>query len=273
MLKKLMKYEWKAIWKVTLVINIFTALATLMGFFITHVIDLDNIPSSAKLVTILTVIFYYLTIAGVSLAMSLYIAIRFYRSLYTDEGYLMHTLPVTARQLVLSRLLVHSFCLLLTGTLVAFSIFVVLLPLLEQIFDGSAVSFSGLTFSTLIAALDIECRNNLHISPLLFVLFIAIAYVISAFCGILSIYCAIALGQSFRHRILGSVICYVAIYYLQQMISSIVTVPQVLKQLSEFNSVTYVFNLFFTISLLFLPIGILFYLVILYRIDKRLNLA
>ena len=103
MLIKLMKYEWKATWKACAIINFFTVFATILGVFAMKSLQNGILHKDQfTYIAVILFVFYYLSIIGVSFSMSIYIGVRFYCNLYTDEGYLMHTLPVTKRQLVLS---------------------------------------------------------------------------------------------------------------------------------------------------------------------------
>ena len=55
-----------------------------------------------------TLILYVIMLLASTWGMLIFLGIRFYRSMYTDEGYLSHTLPVTANQLFLSKVLVSG---------------------------------------------------------------------------------------------------------------------------------------------------------------------
>ena len=271
MLKKLMKYEWKAVRNILLIINAFTVLSTVLG-----VIAINSLASGKdtgeafpSLVAVLLFVAYYATIIGVSFAMMIYIGIRFYRNLYTDEGYLMHTLPVTSRQLVVSKLIVHSGCMLLTGVLIYASIIVLFLPVY--------IAFADETPSFVYALKDLytECRNAFGLSlPRIFLCGI-VATVISTASGILATYCAVSLGQMFRkHRIMGSILCYIAILCLIQTLTTVLLMPQMLLSMSggSFDLSVYFNNVFLTTGIISLFLGIAFYLITLYLMNHKLNL-
>ena len=61
------------------------------------------------------------------MVVSIYIAVRFYKNLYTDEGYLMHTLPVTPRQLLVSKLTVGSLWSFLVTILTLWAVFLIMI--------------------------------------------------------------------------------------------------------------------------------------------------
>ena len=51
---------------------------------------------------------------AVSLGITIYLAVHFYKTMYTDEGYLTHTLPVGGRELLWSKLIPMAAWSLLT---------------------------------------------------------------------------------------------------------------------------------------------------------------
>lgn len=272
MLKKLIKYEWKAVWRALAIINAFTVAATLLGMFAMNILSTPNntLQEEDAVFFVLLFLFYYATIMGVSFAMTIYIAVRFYRNLYTDEGYLMHTLPVTKRQLVISKLLVHFVCMCITGLLVGTSICMLLLPLLSEITGDPSVSIAYFMES-----LSRECSEVFGTSLPVFLLLSLIAVTISQLSGILSIYCAISLGQTFgKHKIMGSILCYIGIYFLTQTLSTVAMMPQIMLTITEtdFSMASYLNNTLLTVSVISLFTGIAFYMITLYMTDKKLNL-
>ncbi len=267
MLKKLIKYEWKAVWKVLLIINAFTVITTIIGMLLLRTLE-GNISEVSRSSAILLFALYYITIIGVSLAMTIYVGIRFYHNFYTDEGYLMHTLPVTKRQLVLSKLLVHSVCEWITQLLVMISLGILLLPLMVEVLE-----VPGLTMSSLIS----EWMDLIHDASISLPAFLAVTLVsavIGTFSGTLAIYCAIVLGQTFhRHRVMGSILCYIGIYCLIQSVTSVLMMPQMLYiQSTDFNPMSYLTNTITTISIASLFLGIVWYCITLYMMNKKLNL-
>ena len=54
---------------------------------------------------ILSIFLYYFGLIGCTLGTMLIIAIRFYKTCYTDQGYLTHTLPATTRQILNAKIM------------------------------------------------------------------------------------------------------------------------------------------------------------------------
>ena len=114
MLGKLMKYEWKNIWKAgtlmllgMLVVTVIGCVVLRMpGGLVTEIADGNNMNATQSWFVlssfVATLILYVIMLLASTWGMLIFLGIRFYRSMYTDEGYLSHTLPVTANQLFLS---------------------------------------------------------------------------------------------------------------------------------------------------------------------------
>ena len=88
MLKKLFKYEWVFFWKVPTAINVFLIIVTIVG-----VISLASPFWELNLWGIdvllgLAIFFYIMAIFACSIAVTVYVAVRYYKNIYTDEGYL-----------------------------------------------------------------------------------------------------------------------------------------------------------------------------------------
>ena len=107
MLKKLLKHEWISVSKVLGHVNVGVILITIIGSIILSTDLLDGNNMFPMIVVLLSLyIISLMTFASVTL---IYVYVRFYKNLFTAEGYLMYTLPVTGTQLFHSKLLVGFF--------------------------------------------------------------------------------------------------------------------------------------------------------------------
>lgn len=92
MLSKLLKYELKstARWFLPLYI------ALIILTFLNKLTITINLPDFIlfNILKVLLMVFYVLIIIFTSIATMILLVVRFYKNLYTDEGYLTHTLPV-----------------------------------------------------------------------------------------------------------------------------------------------------------------------------------
>ncbi|MBQ6887887.1 MAG: hypothetical protein IJN54_10280 [Lachnospiraceae bacterium] len=228
MLNKLIKHEWRAFWKVPAFVSLFLAIFTLFGVIAlsAKIWETDNPVIMA--LSVFVMLFYYIAIFVVSFVAILYTALRFYKNIYTDEGYLMHTLPVTQKSLILSKLIVSYIWTIIIAVVIILSISGLVCALLAT--TGTLSSF----WENIQEIMEIlssygfmkEFQEVLGIGfvPLIIV-WILIA-LLSPLSNILMIYTSISLGQLFKkHKVGGAILSYIGIYTVLQIINSIVTAP------------------------------------------------
>ena len=123
MLGKLMKQEWLSTWKIpTVLIGVVFAAATIFGLFCASPVwDLMD-WWGADVIFSATVLLFYGALMCCGVGTSIYLAVRYYRSMYSNEGYLTHTLPVTPNQLLLSKMINFSIWELLSVICIVFNI-------------------------------------------------------------------------------------------------------------------------------------------------------
>lgn len=270
MLSKLIKHEWKTQSKFFIVINFFLIILTLVGilFFSFKIWAIES-----DFITILSVfgaLFYYLSILAVSLGGSLYIASRFYKNLYTDEGYLTHTLPVSQHQLLLSKLITSSIWSFLTGLVVFCSIITLFISI--GFSDGN--QFSRLIFQELpiqLAYFEAETGISVGLSMLLFI----IISIVSTVFSILQIFMSISIGQFYKkHKVLGSIVAYFCLGMLIQLCSMFVLFPIGIRiSFASYIDITALYwSILAGIPIIISIISVLFYFVSHYILKKKLNL-
>lgn len=124
MLKKLIKYDFKALNRYLLLIHAFLlAAAAAVRIFLTEPLRIGD--SRSVIVSTFGIILFVLIAVGISFATSLLTAIRFYKNLFSDEGYLTLTLPVTRGQHLFSKTIVGTAWCLLDQLLLLGSIFLI----------------------------------------------------------------------------------------------------------------------------------------------------
>ena len=132
----------------------------------------------------------------------IYSGYHFHKNVFTDQGYLTNTLPVTPSQLLLSKELAALLWLLIDVVVISISIFILV---------GSTELFSNFSifWSTLI--------RYASQTPL-FTTLIIIALVLSPFLAIGILFFSITLGNlASSHKVLASIGAYVGIYVVQQI--------------------------------------------------------
>ena len=178
MLKKLTKYELNKTWKIpALICGIILGTGLLLGLL--HIIGLlgSNETGDTQNVDLLLLISFPLIII-----LSLYLIIRYYKSLYASEGYFSFTLPASIAEVVSSKMFAGT----IWGIAVMAAYWIALNlsspgPLLETQSFGEtcmAISFIALTFMFIV--------SNLWIS-----------------------YFSVTVGKSWKkHKLAGTIVCY-----------------------------------------------------------------
>lgn len=276
MLGKLLKHEWKAVWKVpTLLLGILMLIGLIAGStFSMPIWDSDwvGLPMSG----VMLIVTFFFALSGVSIGITIYLGVRYYKSMFTDEGYLTHTLPVSARELLLNKVITMSAWSLIAtaGVIVSLAIFggvavLALKPLnsefardvmralaeLPELFsDPSLAGFQGFCASLLLMMLT------------------------SIFSGTMILIGAITLGQMVRkHRILGAIGAYFAINTVVQMVNTMVMMPMTFGSMNniwwDMDSPFPIFTGFYTVmSLVFVAVAVGLYFLCEYLIKRQLEL-
>lgn len=279
MLGKLLKHEWKAVWKVpTLLIVVLMIMAVVSGLtFALPIWDSDwiGLPLSGMLLFLL----FYVAMIAVVIGITIYFAVRYYKNMFTDEGYLTHTLPVTARQLLVNKVITMSAWNLIAVIAVALSL----------------VVFGGVTVLSLAAkegrfAFDIleaiEELKEIRDYPFFngfqsFAVSGIVMILMSAVSGTMMVIGSITLGQMVRkHRILGSIGAYFAINTVTQVVSMVIIFPIMIKMVNdeeflnnfEMSPFSFYTTTYTVMSVVFLAASVGLYFLSEYLLRKKLEL-
>ncbi len=214
MLGKLMKYDFKALNHYLIVIHAMLLITAALGRFLFVGRLMENpagLSDAGVAATIIGIIIYVILFMTAVFGTMLMIAICFYKNLYSDEGYLTHTLPVTRGQLLISKTVSGSVWMLLDMMMVILSLFILVLtrPVLD---DFTACR------DELLRAMGFPASTGYGKILVAF----AVLFIVSAVGNVVIIYASIAIGQLFsNHRVLGAVVVYFVINTIVSIISSI----------------------------------------------------
>lgn len=196
MLRKLMKYEWKAVSRVLLPLYGAVLLIALVNRLLMLPSGGRFASSGAEWAQMIAMMVYFGLMVAVFVVTFVILVQRFYKSLLGDEGYLMFTLPVTAAQNIWAKTIVATVMTFLSGIAAFLSMFI-----LASSLDmwRSMVDFFGEVFSYLF--------SNVHYP--LFALEFIVMMVVGTVGGILFLYNCIALGHlAKRHRVAAAIGAY-----------------------------------------------------------------
>ena len=227
-----------------------------------------------EFVIILYAFLYIMLLFGASIVNLVLLSIRFYRNLFTDEGYLTNTLPVTAACKLNVKIL-NCFFWVCINTVCTF--------LSVALFVTSIAKPSELQWflrEWLRVFMDMTGTSSLVAS----LFYLLISSVIGTVFMILMIYLSISIGCAFNsHKVLASVITFLLTYVTVQILSTLMLIlagfhkvlSSLMYQADTLGEQIYspVYQDFQLISWIFsLVVSVIFYLVTRYMMTKKLNL-
>lgn len=220
MLGKLIKQEWRSTWKVpTLLIGILFLVTILLSLSVgLSTWEMERVE--VDYMALLLILLYYAVWIGCTWGVILYLAIRYYKSMYTDEGYLTHTLPVTTNQLLVSKALNFWIWNLLATVAIAISacVFIAVISVLRS----GDLSFVVEIIDGCKQVCDAINSSAYALPWQFFMISILVCMVISSLSGVLMIIGSVNIGQLWaRHRVAGAVLVYIGIYLVQQFVLQI----------------------------------------------------
>lgn len=276
MLGKLIKQEWQSTWKIpTVLIGAVFAAATIFGLFCASPVwDLVD-WWGADVILSATILLFYGAIMCCAVGTSIYLAVRYYRSMYSNEGYLTHTLPVNSNQLLLSKMINFSIWELLSIICVMFNImlFVAFIALREVGYRSLFESFRDV-FADIQAILNSEYTTGWELFMVLTIILILVGTVSKSLLYMGSV----NIGQLWaRHRVAGAILVYAGVTVAVQIVTqaAMIIFMTSADQLGMLQN-DYVFsflNQVMVVSLLLqVVIGAVMYVVSLLILKKKVNL-
>lgn len=206
MLKQLLKYEFKATGRTYGGLYLaLLALAVLSGFSLRG--------SSNGDVTALFLFAYMAVAIAVAVVSVMTIVTRFTRNLLGREGYLMHTLPVTESQLILSKL-ISSVVWVLCSCIVGLFSFVVMLL-------AAALDITAMQYLPQLWQKVVEIFRMTGSAGWLWLAFELLNSLVALVSSILCIYAACMIGHQFKkHMVPAGILAFFLLSFLQNWLSS-----------------------------------------------------
>jgi len=246
MLGKLLKYEFRATARMLLPAYI---VALVFALFFNFTADFSDFRITSS-VHILLAFFYGVSVAAIIILTVVLTIRRFYSSLFKDEGYLSHTLPVSVDAHILGKL-IPAFCwLIASGFVTAFSVYII----------AHDAWFFPVFWQDFLRGI----RGLFAYGPHLILPFLSSIVGILSF--ILAFYSALSIGQlAHRRKFLFSVLAYVVMSIVFSIVFDLILFSPAVWDFghSVENALSLAFNI--------VQAGI-HYLIIRYILKNRLNL-
>lgn len=267
MLGKLLKYDLKYGNRIFIAIHGFLLIACILGrFLFFERLDFNADSAIIAPYVALAASLYILLFTAVSLGVAALLAVRFYKNLFSNEGYLSWTLPATPVQQLWAKLFSGTILYIIDILLMALSLLILLTgPNVIAAYEKAAPEIT----QALGMPLD---RYG----------FLVLAFtLLSSFSGTVTIYVCITIGQLFpSHRVLCAILTYFIITAVTQVA---VLVFLILFNLfpgaymnaaaAESNMTQYLFTTFKLTGGINLALTVLEYLATHYIFTKKLNLT
>lgn len=226
MLGKMIKHEFKAtgrlILPLFLLVIVMTPVLALLNKLASHI---GRKSLAGGLLSGISMVSFVAMMIGACVAVFIYIMVRFYKTIATSEAYMTFCLPVNSHHVMLSKLIVATVWQVLTVAVAIGSLYIM--------FIINGIIEPGTVFSHMERMLT---SSGIEYGSLFGFLFkIGAMIFISMITSILSWYLAVCLGQIFQEkRVLMSIVMYVGIYMVMQIIYMCVLLPYILSHSSEF---------------------------------------
>ncbi|MBR3778222.1 MAG: hypothetical protein IKL13_00660 [Clostridia bacterium] len=207
MVKKLFKHEVYALWRSMIPIWAILGGVSILGRFI-QLFEQETV--AYNIISGSAIFFYVVSLAACIVCPFVYAITRFHRNLFSGEGYLTFTLPVTAHQHILVKLAVAVMTQLVTLVAAALSVII--------------VTFGDLTveIGKAIAYIFKLCVREWGAHLPLYMVEAGIGLIVLFAVETMLFYACICIGQqSKKNRILAAVGAYFGIYAIQQVIGTI----------------------------------------------------
>lgn len=202
MLGKLFKHEWKTASKMLLLIHGCMLLFAILGRIF---LEVSGGLESETIIAGILIFLMVMVICSTALFTYLYIAYRFYKNVFTDQGYLTNTLPVTPVQIILSKGFVGVIWFVI-------DIMFIFAAIIVLVANGNFLSDLGDIFTAIWRYMT-SGETDLSFWLTL------VSMILSPFMVIIQIYFCIAVGNLFSgHKVLGAVGTFIGTYTIQQII-------------------------------------------------------
>jgi len=216
MLKNLYKYEFKwmlgktlIIWIVVVGLAIIGRLCELFTEIFSEAIAQSNLLTSISVAAISSTTLLFIFSVFLSFTLCLIAsAIRFYKNLYSCEGYFTLCTPIMPKDHVICKFLVTFACLAMTAIVCFIAI------VIRQ--AGTGLDITGRIISIL-ASIMKKPQGWLYMTEAVLCVLACLAFMI------MEGYLAVSFGQAFKNRVSGAIGCYFLISFALQLAISIVS--------------------------------------------------
>lgn len=292
MLGKLFKYEWKGFRFPLLIMLIVlvgtTALAC--GVILSIKPGYEEAFRGFSMTSlILSIFIYYFGIIGCSLGIVIVIAVRFYKTCYSDNGYLTHTLPVSTQKILTAKIISSFIAVMLVTLAATATVFIILNVGLNHILyismaeDGYKhihdINEARREFFEEFSSIFGSFKEFVGISFGGYTVYMIVYYIVIAFTNVVTVLGCVSLGQLYaKHRIIGAIAAYFVVQFIMQVFMRFATLP-IYGRMTGNTGSHEKYTLFgimlptmILLLLLYVIMAVVMYFINLHMMTKKLNL-
>ncbi len=282
MLGKLFKHEFKSTYKVYGGLLLVVLVVTLLNILSLKAPMWTNVGSVTRMtpldaLAIIMLITYFIMLIGIIWAFFIYSGVHFYRTMYTEQGYLTHTLPVNSHQIFVSKIIINGIWYLIVNIAIVISVLGWVYMLMNSINLGygeaslwtiimeNRVEFGEIMKEIFGSRIGSEIGILLLITP------------ISVISSIAILFGSITIGQlSQKHKVLMSIVSYIVISIVLSIIRGVISFPISMRETAQImendiNSIGIGASTWVS-AIVTLIAAIVLYFVSNYIVTKKLNL-
>lgn len=219
---------------------------------------------------------YMIMLVGVIYGVMIYLGVHFYKTMYTDQGYLIHTLPVTKHQILGSKILVSGLWYMIITFAVYLSMFLWFASLISlAIPEGYSLARAWQMIAPELGEIFEIFKTELGWDLRATGIYMIVYTLIAPFSGLTVMFGAITLGQLFhKARVLMAIVCYIGITMITSLLAS---AYQSFSSVNLFMAQNSAFGNYMNGTLGFtlivnLIMAVILYFVSHYIISKKLNM-
>lgn len=209
MLKKLLRYDLKSVFKYWWIAAIASlGLSMAGGFCISVMTSEKDVPTLIAVLMVLTLIFSIIGIVAFSIISYILVYVRFYKNFFTDEGYLTFTLPVKRSQLLNSKLIASVLTMFCTATVIFVDIVIMFVIGMGESFYTELLKPMSQSFSELFSTFTASDIVYMWLAIILFLILMLLSSIFST----LFLFACITFASVITKK--AKVITAIGIYYV-----------------------------------------------------------
>ena len=276
MLKKLMRYDFKSVFKLWWIGAVSTVALSIIGGFIAEIFTTErDIPEPIYVLAIFGAVLVYIGFIAFAIFSEILVYLRFYKNLYTDEGYLTFTLPAKRQSILNSKVFLGTVTSILTGIVLSIdSLIVTVISLRKEIFTPQFIK-------DIEEALEYFFEDQYYYYFFIYLVQALIIFALLSLATILFAYGCITIASVIAKK--AKILVAIGIYYgATSVLGFLMTIFfmfgatsffDLIFELSEIDGLNSVMLLLFMVIFLLCAVCCVLYYITHWCIDKKLNLA